>query len=315
MRKLLGRFVALLLPSVNRVLHHAETVFPRRADAPLPQVPVLIVGAPRSGSTLLFQVLTEALEFGYLSNLHCLFHGAPSLVERLVRPQRWREESTFSSKHGVVGGLASPSECGAYWYRFFTRKPQFVSGSAAAPRKLRALRMSMAALGRASGKPLLFKNLNCALRLEPTAAALPEALFIFITRNVVDNAQSILEARHKVLGRYDRWWSLEPPGYERLETLPAEAQAVEQVLSINELVERHRASIGPGRFLHVSYDELCADPASAVAKVEAFLGSHGTTVERRPAALPESFPIRSKIAVEAALFARLQAYAASRGAA
>ena len=100
----------------NRVLDRYET----RAGAPeLSHTPILILGAPRSGSTLLYQSMVERFDVAYISNRHCRWHGAPSLVER--RFGGARHVATYASRHGAEAGATAPSECGGYWYRFFRR--------------------------------------------------------------------------------------------------------------------------------------------------------------------------------------------------
>lgn len=311
MRRAASRLLHLLLPLVNSVLHRAEVALSSGSARPLPHAPVLIVGAPRSGSTLLFQLLTEAFDFGYLSNAHCMFSGAPSWVERVFRPLRRRGSSTFASKRGVVEGWSAPSECGRFWYRFFRRKPEYVPAAEFGRRESRALRAALRALLRAFGRPVLFKNMHCGLRLEPLAAAVPEALFIFITRDVVENAHSLLETRRDVSGDYAAWWSMEPPGIETLKGLPPEQQVVEQVRSINTLVARQLEELHRGRYLTLSYEELSARPRETVETVARFLAAHQAEPARRGGQLPEAFPPRTKVRIDAALYERLRAYAAA----
>lgn len=309
MRRLAGRLLTLLAPYINRVLHSAEVTLWSGSDKPLPHRPVLIVGAPRSGSTLLFQVLTEAFDFGYLSNLHCSFNGGASFVERFIRPLRWRSASTFASRHGVVPGVAAPSECGGFWYRFFRRRPEYVPAADFATKK--QLRAALRALLGAFGRPVLFKNMHCGLRLEPLASAVPEALFLFITRDVVDNAHSLLETRREVYGDYARWWSMEPPAVESLKTLPPEQQVAEQVRQLNELIARQLAELHRGRFLTLTYEELTASPHAMLDKVAAFLDAHDAKPQKRTSAqVPEAFPIRRTVKIETELYDRLCAYTA-----
>jgi LPS sulfotransferase NodH len=311
MRRVAWWLLQRLLPAINGTLHYAELATSSGSDRPLPHAPVLILGAPRSGSTLLFQVLTEAFDFGYISNLHCTFKGGPSFVERLVRPLRWRISSTFTSRHGVVRGSAAPSECGGFWYRFFRRSPQYVPAGAFAKKK--QLRAALRALLKAFGRPVLFKNIHCGLRLEPLAAAVPEALFIFITRDVVDNAHSLLESRREVNHDYVQWWSMEPPAIESLRTLPPEQQVVEQVRQLNDVIARQLAELHRGRFVTISYDELTARPHATVEKVAAFLEAHhARPAKRTTAQVPEVFPVRRSVKIETDLYDRLCAYAAER---
>ena len=295
----------------RRALNRALARFDGRSSGDarrLDQPPVFIVGAPRSGSTLLYQLLVEVLDVGYLSNRHCRLWGSPALVERFVPPKR-SSSHTYESIHGRTTGAGAPSECGEYWYRYFRRRPHHVSLAEADPARLRALRASVRRFGAAAGRPLLFKNLYCTLRLEPIAAALPEAAFILIRRDVVDNAHSILEARKRIHGDYAVWWSTEPPEIERLRTLPAEQQAVEQVRMVEAAAERTRAA-GPERFLELRYEDLCANPRSAVDEIEAFLEGIGIPVSRRGIA-PEKFKRRASNRIDSPLYERLVAYARS----
>jgi hypothetical protein len=257
-------------------------------DRPLPTRPILIVGAPRSGSTLLQQLLVEAFDVCYLSNLHCTFYGSPALVQHLAG--RWLSPpGDFSSAHGRTEGLGGPAECGDYWYRFFRRRPQYVPLAEADPERLRALRASVRALAAAARRPVVFKNLICTLRLEPIAAALPEALFLVVRRDLVDNAASLLLARRAVHGDERRWWSAEPPGFDELLARPAHEQVVEQVLRIEALVDAERERLGTGRFLDLDYATVCASPADTLQEIETFAAGAGLRLARRAGRIPPSF--------------------------
>ena len=69
--------VRILYRGVNAALGLLEgTVLSRGRESALLWPPVFILGAPRSGSTLLYQVLTEAFDFAYLTNLQGFLAGA-----------------------------------------------------------------------------------------------------------------------------------------------------------------------------------------------------------------------------------------------
>jgi hypothetical protein len=288
----------------NRALGLYDT---RSSGVPEPlQTPILIVGAPRSGSTLLYQVMVERFDLAYISNRHCRWHGAPSLVERRVRGSR--HAATYSSYLGVETGATAPSECGGYWYRFFPRSPHYVSLDAVEPAKLSGLRRSVARFGAAAGRPIVFKNLYCSLRLEPIAAALPEALFVVIERDLLDNARSLLASRMRRSGGYAEWWSAEPPGIERLRALPPEQQVVEQVRGIAGVIASARERIGADRFLNVSYESLCEDPAATTAAIGEFCALRGTRLAVR-GEIPQRFGRPPGAAIDAALESALERYA------
>lgn len=252
------------LRTFNTVLHWGDCLCSR---AFLRNPPVFIIGAPRSGSTLLYQVLTQRFDFAYLSNLHCLFYGAPSLIERFFPRQR-PNSTTFQSRHGHVRGCLSPSECGEFWYRFFPRKPHYTPDLEEA--KLRQIRKAVATL--AHRKPVLFKNLYCSLRLKPLSKALPEAIFLVTHRNLVDNAHSILKMRRAITGDEREWFAMEPPGTEHLIGRPPIHQAVEQIRKMHAQIELDRPLVGAGKFLDVDYLELCRDPEAVCQQVNDLLG-------------------------------------------
>lgn len=268
--------------ALNRALGRIERRTPVAGETPLRHPPVFIVGAPRSGSTLLYQLIVVGFDVGYLSNLHCRLFGAPALVER-VAGRRFEPPAVFSSDHGRTNGLFAPSECGPYWYRFFRKSPQYVPLEEADSGALRDLRASVRALGEASGRPLVFKNLLNSLRLEPLGAAFPEAIFLVVRRDLADNVSSILAARRNVRGDEAAWWSVEPPGVDQLRGQPPEAQAAGQVHGIHELIDSAKERLGADRFLDIAYEDLCADTQAVLSEISGFASSHGLELAvRRP---------------------------------
>ena len=278
----------------NRFWHALEVRRGRRwVDETLPYPPIFVVGAPRSGSTLLYQLLTDRFDVGYLANGHARRPGAPSLVERrrgLVRGRR-AELGDYRSSYGGTTGELGASECGPFWYRFFPRRPHYVPADAFSTASGRELRAAIGAFVEACGRPVVYKNLYNTARMEAIAAALPEALFIAIHRDLLANARSLLDGRKHVTGGYDNWWSVEPPGIEHLQQLPAHEQVVEQVRALDALVARVEASIGPERVLHLAYEDLCADPQAQLERIAAFAAAHDCELGDR-GEVPASFPQR-----------------------
>jgi hypothetical protein len=291
----------------NQLLGRLDT---RRAvEGPLPQTPILILGAPRSGSTLLYQAMVERFDVAYLSNRHCRWNGSPALVERRFRPAR--HAATYRSRHGHEPGPGAPSECGPFWYRFFPATPHRVTLEVADEGSMARLRTSVARLGEAAGKPLVFKNLYCSLRVEPIARALPEAIFVVIERDLVDNARSLLAGRMKRSGTYTTWWSAEPPGIEHIRTLAPAEQVVEQIRAIERTLGEARQTVGPERFLDVRYEQLCEEPEAVMGAIARFSGAHGAPLATR-GALPDSFERSSGSPIDPALEEALKLYAGRR---
>ena len=260
----------------------------RRGDASTIAGPIFVIGVPRSGSTLLYQALVRYFDVGYFANIHHRFFLAPSIVERWTRATRHSRKESYESTFGNTDGWNAPSENWQFWYRFFRRSPQYVPLDEADPAKLRELRAEMNSFAEACGRPVVVKNLPCALRLKPIIEALPDSLFLLVRRDPVSNCESLLTARQTNCGSYTKWWSVEPPELARMLELPPHEQVVEQYRSIHHIIEADRQSSDPSRFLDIEYEAFCQDTLASLDKIDAFLRSHGVTLGRRDD-IPTSF--------------------------
>lgn len=301
-----------LLFLVNKLIAQIQNVILPFRKHENPMHTVFILGAPRCGSTLVMQVFTDAFEFGYLSNKHCRWFGAPELVERWARKDRTKSPSDYTSLHGRTAQDTDPAECGAWWYRFFRREPAYVTNRDVSERGMRAFRQSIAALQALMERPLIFKNLYVGLRLEPIATYLPGALFVVIERNWVDTAGSILRGRKDALGRYDQWWSVPPPNVELLKQWPPVEQVVGQIESIHRLIEHDIERLElEGRVFRIEYEEFCADVHGTLSRFKDFMARQGVCLERR-LDVPREFEVSHPADTPSELYEELVAYVAER---
>jgi len=270
--------------------------------------PIFIVGAPRCGSTLIMQTFTDAFDVGYIANAHCRWFGAPALADKIFRPLTNKQPSDFTSTYGQTKKNSDPSECAAWWYRFFRREPAYVTSKDVSVRKMQAFRRSVASLGRAMERPLIFKNLYAGLRIEPIVDTLPGSLFVVVERDLLDNAQSILKGRQETGGSYEPWWSVPPPNVEELRQLPPVQQVVEQIRSIYQLLERDIDRFDlEERTFRIRYEEFCADVHGTLDAFEAFMRRHGVPLERR-FTVPQSFKVSRGHKIPKKMYAHLINY-------
>jgi hypothetical protein len=296
---------------IHRALGQLERIAWDTSGRPLKYAPIFIIGPPRSGSTLLYQCLLERFRIGYFSNLHNKFYANPALLERVLRVSRWPHRASYHSKHGYTRGCNGPSESWSYWYRFFRRNPQYVGLEDVSPVRLAELRGSMRSLGNAFNRPILIKNLPCTLRLFPIHEALPEAIYLVMQRGWVSMGRSILTSRKQVHGSYDKWWSVEPPGFEELAARPPHEQVVEQIRSIYSIIDDARVKIGCNRFLDVSYEAFCIDTHSVLTTIADFAAEHSIPLAVRKE-VPPQFPLPTGPDLEPDLLKELKGYARLR---
>lgn len=266
--------------------------------APNPErLPILyIVGVPRSGTTLLSQLVSRYLPVGYINNLiaRCWLRPAIGIaLSRSLFGDHAREGITFHSSYGTTQEVVGPHEFGYFWRHWLPldQAPNHhLSAEAQAsvdqPGLKRALEEEI--LG-AFGAPVVFKNVICGFHAALLTRLHPASLFIHITRDPYAAATSILEARHLRYGSYDVWWSLKPSSYPFRHRGDPAAEVAQQVLDCRQEFERELAQPGV-RSMTVTYEDLCASPATVLDVICQGVQRFGIPFQRLSGELPALSP-------------------------
>jgi len=202
--------------------------------------PTFIIGAPRTGSTILYQALTNTYNVCYIDNLTCKWH-------RNLLFGMWLSDKTFSDRphnnflaqNGDTGryGNHAPSECGNFWYRWLPKDRHFIDYHEVKAGMVKKIRKEVDAVMHYFGKPMLFKNLNAGQRLRLLVKVFPWSKFIFIRRDPRLVVRSILNSRKKAMIRPGQWWSIMPPNYKELIALPPLEMAAAQVYYLEKQIK------------------------------------------------------------------------------
>ena len=217
--------------------------------------PLIVLSAPRAGSTLLFETLAQA------AGVYTIGGESHQLIESIaaLRPGR-----------GVVATNR------------LTRKDA-TTEIVAELRKRFAGRL----LDR-NGQPppegasvrLLEKTPKNALRVPFLLEVFPDAQFIFLHREPRANLSSMMQAwrgkgwiTYRQLPGWPGPWSLLlPPGYERLRDRPLEEIVAFQWQVANETILDDLADLPRERWTTVRYEDLVGDPRSEMGKLLEFAG-------------------------------------------
>jgi LPS sulfotransferase NodH len=250
---------------------------------------VFVVGLPRSGTTLLSQLLAYSLDAGYITNFAARFWLAPVHGLRLGRILFGPEKpDRFESDYARTGDPREIHEFGYFW-RHWLRKETF--DDVVRSRELEStidwdgLRLTLANVQRELGRPYVGKNMLGAYHMAKLTEVLGSVLWVYIERDQLDVAVSILDARSKHYDDLRSWWSYVPPEYDRLEGLDHWHQIAGQVHYLDRLYETELVPLGDGA-LRTSYEQLCRDPAGVLAEISA------RSAIPIAAAPPPSFPLR-----------------------
>ena len=242
-----------------------------------PARPVLfIAGLPRSGTTLLYQLVAAGGGFGYPSNFVARFYRRPAagaLAQALAAPWLPRPEPSFSSRAGATPGWSEPHEFGYFWEGHFPFAEHHEPGKEALGRlDLTLLVGLLGELEETLGLALAFKNVILSFVLDRLARDLPTARVVRIRRPYVDVALSLVAVRRAYFGSAEAWFSVRPAGAAEMLRRPAAEQIAFQIARVEAALDDARNALEPDRWLEIEYATLCTDPRAALTRVAAFAG-------------------------------------------
>ncbi len=260
MNKYLNFTFNKLLNFISPVIKPWEKKYIKKyAKMKLKHQPVFIIGAPRTGSTILYQTITNQLDLLYIDNLSCrfnknLFFGfwlSNKIFNNLAH-------NCFKSKHGDTAtcGNHAPSECGNFWYRWLSKENHFIQEEQITEKMVKEITEEITAVTNYFNKPVLFKNLNAGQRLRLLKKCFPEAKFIFVKRDPLFTAQSILKAKRKIKIADNTFWSVKPKNYKELGKLETYEQIVKQIYFIEKQIINDIKLFPQENILTIDYKDL-----------------------------------------------------------
>ncbi len=259
-----------VLDLINNGLSEAEN-FLATEYAHVSSFPTIIItGAPRTGSTYLFQLMASRMNVGYVSNLMARFYLTP-LVGAWLQVKLMRDEikqmSEFKSKHGVTEHIYEPHEFGFFWsyYLQFGRDDHQPGETDIDNDRLALLDRKLGLISSIFGRPVVYKCSIAPFILDHLLKY-TSIFVVHIDREKEDVVRSILRTRRERLGSENEWWSSRPAGWRDLLAKTPEEQVSWQYDRILECV----TSAGnqyPQRYHRVSYNALTDSPSAALAEV------------------------------------------------
>ena len=253
---------------------------------------ILLVGAPRSGTTLFLQWLGATGIAAYPTNLLSRFFRAPILgakIQLLLTDERFRFRDEleglavpveFASDNGKTRGALSPNEFWYFWRRFLpdplaehTTDEAMHCGF-----DRRTFLAELAGLVDVFDKPFATKALLFNYNLAYLNSLFERAVFVHIRRDPATNAASLLRARERQWGSRGTWYSTRIPEYEELLHLSPVEQVAAQVACNDRAVRRGLEGVSDERILRVGYEAFCADPWQVWSALQERLSAQGYDV-------------------------------------
>ncbi|WP_405223292.1 sulfotransferase family protein [Lentisalinibacter sediminis] len=242
--------------------------------------PVIIVSAPRAGSTLVFEQLMRLPGFWSIgAESHGIYAAFPAL----------RAENAALDSGALGERHADPATCDLMRRVFLTLL-----------RDHRGRRwLALPESERPFAVNLLEKTPRNALNIPFLRRVFPEARFVFLHRRAESNIASLIEAWRVGLadGRFvtfrdlpgwdrEAWCFLLPPGWRALRGRPLAAVAAFQWAAANNAILDALQSSRTD-YTVVRYEALLAEPRRELGRISAWAGSEAS-VDSVPGTLPLS---------------------------
>lgn len=244
---------------------------------------VFILGSPRTGSTLLYQLMINAFEVFYISNfINDHLATYPALGAALDVQLNPQSAIPYQSSYGKTASLHEPSE-GSHVFRnwFGGEHPSQSKSATTLPDKRDHMLHSFAAIHSLTGRPAILKNAWNCFRIKELSKLFPKSVFIWIRRDIKAAAISDLKAR-KHFGSDQKWNSATPNNYKRIQTLPPYKQVVEQQYEFNTAIQDDIWAHASGRHIELWYEDLCDNLAEQLDHLKMFLTSKYTNLSSKP---------------------------------
>lgn len=281
---------SLIRGTVHMVLAPKEArMLARQPPARWPHV--FILGAPRSGTSLFYELMITGFHFAYFSNLAHRFYKTPLSVSQLGQRLVAKYEAGYQSDYGHIAGWPAPNEGGWIWQRWLQDGP-WVDEHMLPQLPVDEIRATIAGMSEISGTPFINKNVMHSNRVRLLNVLFPGCLFLEVRRDVKDTVRSIIRAQQRDKGPkqgHDQWWSVRPTntgGNTLLE------RACRQVTGVAQDIKRDCMHAGQNRLFSVEYSALCANPQKTLSEVTQFLEQHGVpAISRNP--VPKQFALHA----------------------
>jgi hypothetical protein len=262
---LVSAAMQVALTPVDMAMSIREKRIYERAAPPRRPI-VFVVGPPRSGTTVVAQVLTASLPVAYFNNLTSIFPRSPIVVNKLVRRPFRNERIAFRSFYGKSKNWYGPNDALYFWDRWFGSDRTAIPAAIGEPNRSRLIQF-FGAFQEAFPLPLIAKNNNMNAYANIVAPLLPTAVFVCMRRNPLYLAQALLKSRRDIHGSDETPYGIEDPDGTAVESENPYQSVCRQVAFYQTLERAQSRAIGPERYWPVDYEAFCDNPRALVDRV------------------------------------------------
>ncbi|MFP3860588.1 MAG: sulfotransferase [Bacteroidales bacterium] len=265
-------------------------------DFPIKHPFLFVIGAPRSGTTLLTQLIANTFDISYINNLSARFFLAPLHGIRFSKTVLGEtRKSSFHSDYARTQGLNEIHEFGYFW-RYWLNKHSFDDITYAREKEDKidwtGVKKVLSTLQNETERAFIFKNIYGSYHMKKFVDLLEKVIFVYIERDELDTAVSILNARKKYNTDLNIWWSYQPLEYNQIKDLDYWGQIAGQIYYLQRFYLKEMKQLPEKNVMKIAYKEMCEDPASIIEQIKEKCKMHENYDIPVINDVPEKFPYR-----------------------
>lgn len=276
------------MKSINYLTDSEELFFKKYHNNDIERLPlVFIIASPRTGSTLLYQLLINFFNFYYFSNLiNDCFAEYPIIGAALDNQINPNDFKSYDSLYGKTGGIFGPSEGSLIFRNWFGDKhPSQTLSAKIIPEKSNHMVQTFLSIHQLTGKPLLIKNAWNCFRIKEFVRLFSNIHFIWLRRDLKSSALSDLEARYK-RGSVNVWNSATTANYKEIQKKPYWEQVVEQQYEYNKIIKKDVQQYCKDNYIELWYEDICRYPDKMIEQLTAYFEKRKISVKNKKAPIP-----------------------------
>jgi len=231
---------------------------------------IFIFGLQRSGTTLLSQLIAKNSDIGYINNLTAKFWENPQYGIAISKSLGLynNQNISLSSTHGNTSDIDNLHEFGYFWAGLLNQK----SNPNLANRNVddidwSLLKNKIISINDIFQNACVFKNTLIGHYLKGFSNLFKYSIYIYIKRDYLDIAMSILKVRKERYGDINCWWSMKPKEYDRIKNLEVHEQIIAQIFYLEQDIEEQIKYLQDCQLIIINYKDLCKNPINEFQKI------------------------------------------------